>query len=124
MTGARYAVGVSSGTTALRVGLAALDIGPGDEVIVPAVTFIASPNAVIAQGAVRLHRSGRSSPSIPTALAECIGPTKAIMPVHLMGTASRMDEIMALAQRHGLKVIEDCAQASGASSRPRRRPMG
>lgn len=55
LTGAQYAVGVSSGTAALRVGLAALDVGPGDEVIVPAVTFIASPNAVIAQGAVPVY---------------------------------------------------------------------
>ncbi|MDQ3702772.1 MAG: DegT/DnrJ/EryC1/StrS family aminotransferase [Chloroflexota bacterium] len=121
LTGAQYAVGVSSGTAALRVGLAALDVGPGDEVIVPAVTFIASPNAVIAQGAVPVFAEVDASFTLdPDALAARIGPrTKAIMPVHLMGTACRMDEVMAIAQRHGLRVLEDCAQASGASYRGR-----
>jgi 8-amino-3,8-dideoxy-alpha-D-manno-octulosonate transaminase len=117
MVGARHAVCVSSGTAALRVGLAALDVGPGDEVIVPAVTFIASPNAVIAQGAVPIFAEVDKSLTLdPDALTERIGPrTKAIMPVHLMGSACRMDQIVALARRHGLRVIEDCAQACGAS---------
>src|SRR4051812_38515576 len=117
LVGADYAVGVSSGTAALRVGLAALDVGPGDEVIVPAVTFIASPNAIIAQGAVPVFAEVDESFQLdPTRLAEKIGPrTKAIMPVHLMGTACRMDEIVTIARQHGLKVIEDCAQASGAT---------
>jgi 8-amino-3,8-dideoxy-alpha-D-manno-octulosonate transaminase len=117
LTGAAYAVGVSSGTAALRVGLAALDVGPGDEVIVPAVTFIASPNAVIAQGAVPVFAEVDASFTLdPQALESAIGQrTKAIMPVHLMGTACDMEAIVAIARRHGLRVIEDCAQASGAS---------
>ena len=117
LTGARYAVGISSGTAALRVGLAALDVGPGDEVIVPAVTFIASPNAVIAQGAVPIFADVDASFTLdPDAVERSIGPrTKAIMPVHLMGTGCRMEEIMVIARRHGLRVIEDCAQATGAT---------
>jgi 8-amino-3,8-dideoxy-alpha-D-manno-octulosonate transaminase len=121
LTGAAYAVAVASGTAALRVGLAALDVGPGDEVIVPAVTFIASPNAVIAQGAVPVFAEVDASFTLdPAALASAIGPrTRAIMPVHLMGTACKMDEIVAVARAHGLRVLEDCAQASGAAYRDR-----
>jgi 8-amino-3,8-dideoxy-alpha-D-manno-octulosonate transaminase len=121
LSGAKYAVGVSSGTAALRVALAALDVGPGDEVIVPAVTFIASPNAVIAQGAVPVFAEVDASFTLdPASVEEKIGPrTKAIMPVHLMGSGCRVDEIVAFAQRHNLRVIEDCAQASGASYRGR-----
>jgi 8-amino-3,8-dideoxy-alpha-D-manno-octulosonate transaminase len=121
LTGAAYAVAVSSGTAALRVGLAALDVGPGDEVIVPAVTFIASPNAVIAQGAVPVFAEVDAGFTLdPAALTRAIGPrTKAIMPVHLMGAACKMDEIGAIARQHGLRVLEDCAQACGASFRDR-----
>lgn len=121
LVGVEHAVGVSSGTAALRVALAALDVGPGDEVIVPAVTFIASPNAVIAQGAVPVFAEVDASFNLdPEAVSERIGPrTKAIMPVHLMGTACRMDELMALAQARGLLVVEDCAQSCGAGYRGR-----
>ena len=120
-TGTAYAVGVTSGTAALRVGLAALDVGPGDEVIVPAVTFIASPNAVIAQGAVPVFAEVDESFNLdPASLAERVGPrTKAIMPVHLTGAACRMDQIVAFARERNLLVIEDCAQSSGASYRGR-----
>jgi len=122
--GVGYAVGVSSGTAALRVGLAALDVGPGDEVIVPAVTFIASVNAIIAQGAVPVFAEVDASFNLdPAALAERIGPrTKAIMPVHLMGTACELDEIVSVAQAHNLLVVEDCAQACG--TRYHGRPVG
>jgi 8-amino-3,8-dideoxy-alpha-D-manno-octulosonate transaminase len=115
--GARYCVAVSSGTAALRTGLAALDVGPGDEVIVPAVTFIASVNAVVAQGAVPVFAEVDASFTLdPQDLETRIGPrTKAIMPVHLMGAACAMDRICAVARQHGLKVLEDCAQACGAS---------
>jgi 8-amino-3,8-dideoxy-alpha-D-manno-octulosonate transaminase len=117
LTGAAYAVGVSSGTAALRVGLAALDVGPGDEVIVPAVTFVASPNAVIAQGAVPVFAEVDASFTLdPQSLEGHIGRRcKAIMPVHLMGSACNMEAIVDVARRHGLQVIEDCAQASGAT---------
>lgn len=120
-TGTAYAVGLTSGTAALRVGLAALDVGPGDEVIVPAVTFIASPNAVIAQGAVPVFAEVDESFNLdPASLAEHVGPrTKAIMPVHLTGAACRMDHIVAFARSRNLLVIEDCAQSSGASYRGR-----
>src|SRR5262249_33436797 len=119
--GVPYAVAVSSGTAALRVALAALDVGPGDEVIVPAVTFIASPNAVIAEGAVPVFAEVDASMNLdPADVAARIGPrTKAIMPVHLMGAACRLEEITDLARRYGLRVVEDCAQACGAAYRGR-----
>jgi len=114
--GVDYAVGVSSGTAALRVGLAALDVGPGDEVIVPAVTFIASPNAVIAQGAVPVFAEVDESFSLdPASLAERIGPrTKAIMPVHLYGRTVDLGPILSLARDQNIAVIEDACQAHGA----------
>jgi 8-amino-3,8-dideoxy-alpha-D-manno-octulosonate transaminase len=117
LTGARHCVAIANGTAALRVGLAALDIGPGDEVVVPAVTFIASVSAVVAQGAVpRFAEVDATFTLDPDRLEEAITPrTKAIMPVHLFGLPARMDRIVEIARRRSLVVIEDCAQACGTT---------
>jgi dTDP-4-amino-4,6-dideoxygalactose transaminase len=114
--GCQYGVGVSSGLDALRLALAALDIGPGDEVLIPANTYIATALAVSAQGAkpvlVDCDPStytidvGRISAAITTR-------TRAIIPVHLTGQSADMDPILDLASHAGLRVIEDAAQAHG-----------
>lgn len=115
--GAHYALAVSSGTAALITALVALGIGPGDEVIVPAYTFIASVAAVLAARAVPVIAEVDESLTLnPLALEEKITPyTKAIMPVHMRGAPCDMDQIMDIAHRHDLKVIEDVAQAIGGT---------
>jgi 8-amino-3,8-dideoxy-alpha-D-manno-octulosonate transaminase len=120
--GSRWALAVTSGTAALRVGITALGIGPADEVIVPAITFIASAGAVLAARAYCVFAECDESFGLdPQDVERKITPrTRAIMPVHLGGVACRMDEIMAVAQRHNVPVIEDCAQSAGASYRARR----
>ncbi|GAB4116078.1 MAG: hypothetical protein Fur005_12380 [Roseiflexaceae bacterium] len=114
--GAQHAVATSSGTAALRAGLAALGVGPGDEVIVPAVTFIASVGAIVASRARPVFAEVDDLMQIdPADLAKRLTKrTKAIMPVHLTGVAADMDPIMAFAREHGLKVIEDAAQSCGS----------
>jgi 8-amino-3,8-dideoxy-alpha-D-manno-octulosonate transaminase len=106
----------SSGTAALRAGLAAMGVGAGDEVIVPAITFIASVGAIVAQHAIPIFAE---CDELLTLDPEAIEPlltdrTRAIMPVHLSGIAADMDPIMDLAKRHGIGVIEDAAQACGS----------
>lgn len=115
--GARWAVAVSSGFASLICGLAALGIGPGDEVIVPAYTWIASAEAVIAAGAVPIIAEIDASLTLDIADAESkiTSHTKAIMPVHMRGAPCRMHAIMNLARSHELKVLEDVAQAVGGS---------
>ncbi len=115
--GSTYAVAVTSCTAALMSGLAGLGIGPGDEVIIPAYTWIASASAVLAAGAVPVLAEVDESLTIDPADAEGkITPfTRAILPVHMRGAPCRMDYILALAERHGLKVLEDSAQAAGAA---------
>ena len=115
--GTRWALAVTSGTAALRVGITALGIGPADEVIVPAITFIASAGAVLAAHAYCVFAECDESFGLdPDDLERKItSRTKAIMPVHLGGAPCRMDEIMAVANRHRIPVIEDCAQSAGAS---------
>lgn len=115
--GARYSVAVTSGTAALTCGLHGIGIGPGDEVIMPAYTWIASAAAVIAAGGIPIIAEVDESLLLdPADIEHKISPyTKAIMPVHMRGAPCRMDAIMAVAQQHGLKVIEDVAQANGAS---------
>ena len=124
LCGTRHAVAVSNGTTALVGALAALGIGPGDEVIVPAFTFVASANAVLETGAdVRLVDVGDDFCLDPDAVAAAIGPrTRAILPVHLYGRPADMDALVPLAAEHGLPLVEDAAQAHGA--RHRGRPVG
>jgi 8-amino-3,8-dideoxy-alpha-D-manno-octulosonate transaminase len=120
----RRALAVTSGTAALICGLRAIGVGPGDEVIVPAYTWIASAAAVLSTGAVPVVAEVDSSLTLDPADVEArISPyTKAIMPVHMRGAPCRMDEIMAMAKRHELKVIEDCAQANGVTYHGR--PVG
>ncbi|MEZ4862945.1 MAG: DegT/DnrJ/EryC1/StrS family aminotransferase [Caldilineaceae bacterium] len=115
--GAAHAVAVTSGTMALVTGLQGIGVGPGDEVIVPAYTWIASAAAVLAVGAVPIVCEVDESLLMDPADMEAkISPyTKAVMPVHMRGAPARMDEIVAIARDHQLKVIEDCAQANGAS---------
>src|SRR5919199_666540 len=112
----------SSGTAALRIGLAALGIGAGDEVIVPAVTFIASIGAIVAQGAIPIFAEVDEQFTLdPAQLEACITPrTRAIMPVHLFGIAADMDPIMEIARRYQIAVIEDTAQACGSFYKARR----
>ncbi len=115
--GSKYAVATSNGTTALHLALLALDIGPGDEVIVPTLTFIASANLVRYTGATPIFvDSDPYTWNIDPELVEAaITPsTKAIMPVHLYGHPADMDPILEIARRYGLAVIEDAAEAHGA----------
>ncbi|MFN8497373.1 MAG: DegT/DnrJ/EryC1/StrS family aminotransferase [Anaerolineae bacterium] len=115
--GVRYAVGVDNGATALELGLRALGIGPGDEVLVPANSFIASATAVSFAGAtpVFVDVSPVSYNMSAGLLVDHITPrTKAIVPVHLYGQPADMDGVMAVAERYGLFVVEDACQAHGA----------
>lgn len=120
--GVRYALAVTSGTAALEVSLAALGVGPGDEVIVPAWSWISCFTAVVRLGALPV-------------LAEmddtfCLAPgemtrlktdrTKAVLIMHYQGVAADMDPLLEEARRHGIAVLEDCAQSSGASYKGRR----
>jgi 8-amino-3,8-dideoxy-alpha-D-manno-octulosonate transaminase len=120
--GTKHALAVSSGTAALVTGLTAIGIEPGDEVIVPGYTYIASPSAVILSHAVPVIAEIDESLTIdPADVERKITPqTRAIMPVHMRGIPSRMDAIMEIARRHNLLVIEDVAQADGASFGGRR----
>lgn len=120
-TGAPHCVSLNSGTDALMVGLWALGIGKGDEVITSPVSFIASAGAIAHIGAVPVFADVRDDQNIdPAAIERKISPrTRAIMPVHWTGRIADMDAINAIAQRHGLKVIEDAAQAMGARYRGR-----
>ena len=115
--GAKYAVAVTSGTAALICGLVGLGVGPGDEVILPAYTWIASASAVVAVGAVPVMAEVDESLTLdPADLEKKITPyTKAVIPVHMRGAPCRMDLIMDVARRHNLKVLEDAAQANGGS---------
>ena len=115
--GVRYAVAVTSGTAALITGLQALGVGPGDEVIVPAYTWIASAAAVLAVGAVPIVCEVDESLLMdPVDMVAKITPyTKAVMPVHMRGAPAKIDAIVAAARQHNLLVIEDCAQANGTS---------
>ena len=120
--GTQYALAVTSGTAALISALAGLGIGPGDEVIVPAYTWIASASAVVAVGAVPIIAEVDASLTLdPADVARKISPyTRAVIPVHMRGAACDMDPLMTVARKHGLKVLEDTAQADGASYRGRR----
>ncbi len=121
--GVKHCVGVGNGLEALHLILRAYDIGDGDEVIVPSNTYIATWLAVSYAGAVPVpvESDPKTFNLDPDRIAAALTPnTKAIMPVHLYGQPADMDPIMALARRHGLKVIEDNAQAQGARYKGRR----
>lgn len=114
--GAGHCVAMGSGTDALILGMRALDIGPGDEVITTPNSFVASTASIVFAGATPVFVDVRADQNIDPALIEAaITPrTKAIMPVHLTGRMAAMDEVCAIAGCHGLKVIEDAAQAFGS----------
>ena len=115
--GARYGVALSSGTTALDVALRSVGVKPGSEVIVPPYTFIATASSVISVGAIPIFVDidPDSFNLDPTKIEDAITEhTSAIIAVHIGGSPAAMDEIMAIARAHGLKVVEDCAQAHGA----------
>ncbi len=119
-TGAKHALGVSSGTDAILLALMALDIGPGDEVLCPSFTFFATAGCVARVGATPVFVD--SCPvcynlDLRDAAKRVTPRTKAIIPVHLFGQSAEMNGILALAKEHGLKVIEDAAQAMGATYR-------
>lgn len=120
--GVRHSLALNSGTAALHSALAAVGIEPDDEVIVPAFTFIATPHAVAHQGGIPVFCDidPFSYNASPDAIEAAITPrTKALMPVHMHGLPADMDEILALAARHNLAVIEDACQAHGATYRGR-----
>ncbi|MGE4297199.1 MAG: DegT/DnrJ/EryC1/StrS family aminotransferase [Desulfovibrionaceae bacterium] len=113
-----YALAVNSATAGLHCALAAAGVGPGDEVIVPPYTFTATATAVLHHNAVPIFCDVEDTTFCldPAKVEACVTPrTKAIIPVHLLGHPADMDAIMAIAARHNLVVIEDCAQAPGAS---------
>jgi 8-amino-3,8-dideoxy-alpha-D-manno-octulosonate transaminase len=121
--GVKYALAIGGGgTCSLIAGLVGLGIGSGDEVIVPGYTYIATAAACLSVGAIPvLAEVDESLTMDPGDLESRITPyTKAIIPVHMRGTPCDMDAIMAIARRHDLKVLEDCAQANGGSYRGRR----
>jgi perosamine synthetase len=119
-TGARFCLLTNSGTAALHCGLAAAGVGPGDEVIVPAFSFVATAMAVFHQGAVPVFCDidPETYTIDPRLIEPLVGPrTRAVVPVHAHGLPADMAEIRAVAARHGLAVVEDAAQAHGATYR-------
>ena len=115
--GTRHAIGCANGTDALHLALRALDIGPDDEVIVPAMTFVATALGVTQAGArpVLVDVDPQTALMNPDLLEDAITErTRAIVPVHLYGQCADMERIQEIAQRHGIFVVEDAAQAHGA----------
>ena len=121
--GVDHCVSLNSGTSALHLALRCLDVGPGDEVVTVSMTFIATAWAISYVGATPVFvdidplRRTLNPDKLEAAITS---RTKAIMPVHLYGMPAEMDRIMAIAERHGVPVIEDAAQAHGATYRGRR----
>ncbi|GHD67372.1 aminotransferase DegT [Luteimonas padinae] len=122
-TGAKYCISVANGTDALQIALMALGVGPGDEVITPGFTYIATAEAAAVLGAkpVYVDIDPRTYNLDPALLEAAITPrTKAIIPVSLYGQCADYDAINAIAARHGLPVIEDAAQSFGATYKGRK----
>src|SRR5688572_2544197 len=122
LMGAPHALAVSSGTAALHCGLVGLGVGPGDEVILPGYTYISSAAAIINARAVPVIAEVDETLTLdPADVERKLSPrTRAIMPVHMRGVPSQMDELLQLAAARGVTVIEDTAQACGGSYRGRR----
>jgi dTDP-4-amino-4,6-dideoxygalactose transaminase len=118
MTGAKHAIAVSNGTQALHLACLACGVGPGDEVIVPSLSFVATANAVLYCGAEVRFADIISPEDLtvdPASIEAAITPqTKAIIPMHYAGFPCKIDAVMAIAKEHGLAVIEDAAHAPGA----------
>lgn len=114
--GVKHCVALNSGTDALILAVRALGIGPGDEVIIPANAYIASVIGITENGAIPVFIDADEHMEIDVDKIEekITERTKAILPVHLFGQCSRMDRIVEIAERHGLKIIEDCAQCLGS----------
>jgi len=120
LMGARFGVFAPNGTLALFLALLALEIGPGDDVIVPDCTFVASANAVILTGAEPVFcdvKPGTFQIDVASAERALTRKTRAIMPVHLFGSCADMAAVMAFADQHSLYVVEDAAQAVGVHYR-------
>src|SRR3954447_17943341 len=118
VSGTKHAIAVNNGTTALVAAIQALGLQPGDEVITSPFTFVATLNAILEAGAtVRFADIRRDDFAMdPDAVAAAIGPrTKVLMPVHLYGQTADMGKLAPLAAEHGLHLVEDSAQAVGAS---------
>ena len=117
MCGASYSLAVSSGSATLRVALAALGVSPGDEVITQGFTFIATWEAIIESGAIPVFTEVDDTLCMEPADLErkITERTKAIIPVHMIGAQANIKEIMTIANRHGIPVIEDTAQAAGGT---------
>ena len=121
--GTKYALVTNSGTAALHMCVAACGIGPGDEVIVPAFTFLSTATCVLHHNAIPIFVDVDPATmliDVDKIEARITERTKAIIPVHLNGVAADMDGVRAVADRHGLVVIEDCAQAHGSPYKGRR----
>ena len=113
--GAKMAISCTNGTAALHIALASLNIGPGDEVIVPSYSFIASSFSVVQAGAIPVFADVTDDHTIDPACIEALitERTKAIIVVHLYGVVADMGPVLEIAKKHNLKVIEDCAQCIG-----------
>ena len=120
--GVPHAIFMTSGHAALTSALVGMGIGPGDEVIVPAYTYISSAMAVVAAGAIPVIAEIDDSLTLDPAdfEAKITKNTKAVIPVHIQGFPCKMDEIMEIAKKHGVKVLEDACQADGGSYKGKR----
>ncbi|MBU0513908.1 MAG: DegT/DnrJ/EryC1/StrS family aminotransferase [Proteobacteria bacterium] len=115
--GAKYGLAVSSGSAALKVALAGLGVGPGDEVVVPGFTFVASWEAVLDAGATPVFAEIDDTLNLdPKLIEQKIGPrTRAVICVHMLGAPARIDKIARLCRQSGVPLIEDTAQAAGGT---------
>ncbi len=121
-TGSRYAVAVNSGTAALQAALHALDVGPGDEVLVPSFTFVATANAVASTGATPVFvdiANGEYTVDVEDLRAKITKKTRAIIPVHLYGHVADVEGLSEISARYCIPVIEDSAQALGSTYKGR-----
>jgi perosamine synthetase len=117
-TNTRHAIATCNGTVALHLALTGLDIGPGDEVIVPSLTYVATANAVVYCGATPVFADSEPDTwciSVPSVARLLSGRTKAVIPVHLYGHPCEMAPLLKMARDSGLWIIEDCAEALGAT---------